>query len=86
MPRLNLVRWEIDRTSSGRMRGTQRCPRCRVDGLWAVVQERRRLQLLGTGVGRWSTSDQVDCRACGCSLPAGWRAAQDEPSPAPVPA
>ena len=86
MPRLSLVQWEIDRSSAGRMRGTQRCPRCHVDGLWSAVEERRRLRLLGAGVGGWATNDLVACRSCGCSLPAGWRAAQDEPAAVPVPA
>ena len=86
MTHLSLVRWEINRSAAGRMRGTQRCPRCHVDGLWSAVEERRRLRLLGTGVGRWATNHLVACRTCGCALPAGWRAAQDAPSAAPEPA
>jgi len=83
---LSLVGWEIDRNDGGRMRGTQRCPRCHVDGLWSTVEVRRRLRLFGTGVGGWTTSDVVACRTCGCALPAGWRAAQDAPAAVPEPA
>jgi len=86
MTRLKLVQWEIDRHSAGRRGRTQRCPRCHVDGLWAAVEERRRLRVLGTGVGRWATNDLVACGSCGCALPAGWRAAQEAPAALPEPA
>ena len=85
MPNLRLVTWEISRTSTGSVAGCA-CPRCRSTGEWSAIRERRRLHVLGTGVGRVTGRDLVACRACGCALPAGWRPAQSEPSARPVPA
>jgi len=85
MPNLNLVTWQIRRTAAGKVPG-RTCPRCRRVGEWSAVRERRRLQVLGTGVGRVTGRDLIACRACGCALPAGWREAQRAPSPTPVPA
>lgn len=85
MPSLNVVALEIRRTAAGRAPG-RTCPRCRRTGEWAAVREQRRLRVLGTDVGRVSNRELVACRACGCTLPAGWREAQRAPSPTPVPA
>ena len=85
MPNLSLVAWEIRRTSAGKV-APRACPRCRRTGQWSAVRERRRLQVLGTGVGRGGTRDLIACGGCGCSMPAGWRAAQVEPAARPVPA
>ena len=85
MPNLNLVTWEIRRTSTGKAPG-RTCPSCRRAGQWSAVREQRRLRVLGTGVGRQGTRDLVACCSCGCALPAGWRAAQAVPPARPVPA
>ncbi len=79
MPNLNIVAWEIRRTSAGKVPGRE-CPRCRRTGAWSAVRERRRLQILGTSVGRVGTRELIACCSCGCALPAGWRAAQASPS------
>lgn len=85
MPSLKVVTWEIRRTAAGRV-PVRTCPRCRRRGEWSAVRERRRLRVLGTGVGSVRDRQLVACRACGCALPAGWREAQGEPSATPVPA
>lgn len=86
MPRLNLVQWEINRKAVGSRVGSHKCPRCRMRSEWSAVEERRRLHVLGAGVGPWARNDLVACRECGCALPAGWREAQLEMPSSPVPA
>ncbi|HMS61011.1 MAG TPA: hypothetical protein PKD63_01945 [Solirubrobacteraceae bacterium] len=85
MPNLHLVSWEIRRIAAGKA-ADRTCPRCRRTGSWSAVRERRRLHVLGAGVGRVTGRDLVACCGCGCALPAGWRPAQTEPSARPVPA
>ena len=85
MTRMSLVQWEISRKAVGPRTGSHKCPSCRMRSEWSAVEERRRLRVLGAGVGPWTRNDLVACRECGCALPAGWREAQLEPSSAPSP-
>ncbi|MCD6726611.1 MAG: hypothetical protein LT070_05170 [Solirubrobacteraceae bacterium] len=81
---LSLVTWEVRRLESEHAARPRRCPRCRGSAEWTAVQERRRLQLLGTGVGPVHRRDLVSCRTCGCALPAGWRDASSPPLASPA--
>jgi hypothetical protein len=86
MPDLRLVAWQISRTASTERAAGQSCPRCRTQAEWSPLEERRRLTVLGAGVGRVLRRELVACRACGTTLPAARRRAQRLPSPHPVPA